>query len=270
MEAGEQEVVGSMGKRQGILRLLATGLRLSAAAIISQGIIAARATAAPCPNEALRTGGSAVLPDCRAYEMVSSPETNGRSFAGVSGFNFSHSGNLFPIESITGPGDSVVFMTVNAPLGDDERAAGTLDVYEAARGSGSWQVARHLSPSGPEAVLPLPGGISSDHLYSFVHVLPAEGGSLAASGSAEYLGAADGSFELVGVGSVGGGTVTERFAEGRYISAAGEHVIFSTGRLLSGSKECAESPIQCPVHRLADNAPPEGTGDVQDTGWGSL
>ena len=252
-----------MQGRRGIRRLLTGGL-LSACAVFLLGVMAAEAVAAPCPNESVRTGASGALPDCRAYELVSSPETNGRSFLGVSGFNFSHSGNLFPIESITGSGDSVVFMTVNTPLGDNEGAAGTLDVYEAARGSEGWQVTRHLSPSGPQAVLPLPGGISPDHLYAFVHVLPGEGGSLAASGSAEYLGAPDGSFELVGIGSVGGVSITERFAQGRYISAAGEHVILSTGRLLSGSKECGEAVFQCPVHRLADNAPPEGTGAVYD------
>jgi hypothetical protein len=175
---------------------------------------------------------------------------------------------MFPTEMITPTGDDLVFTTTNAPIGVDEGATGTLDVYKAARSAEGWKIDRRLTPSGPEAILPLPGGVAADHLYAFTFVAtPYAGhpsGTLAANGGGDYLGAPDGSFELTGIGSVGGSPVSERLAEGRYISEGGGHVIFSTGHLLSGSLECAAAGGKCPVHRLADNAPPEGTGAVYD------
>jgi hypothetical protein len=220
--------------------------------------------AAPCPNEALRVGFSSALPDCRAYELISPSVTNGRSFVGPSYFQFSGSGNLFPTEPTTAAGSSVLFMTVNAPLRESEGATGTLDVYEAARSVSGWEIIRRLSPSGPEAILPLGGGVSADHRYTFTHVAPflgtRPGGSLATEGSAEYLGAPDGSFELVGVGSLG----SERLAQGRYISEDGQHVIFSTGHSFSGSRECSGSGVKCLVLKLEPDAPPTGTGAVYD------
>jgi hypothetical protein len=246
--------------------LIVLPVTLSVAALAT----AASANAAPCPNEAVRVELGSVLPDCRAYELVTPPDANGRSVEGVSNFRFQSSGALFPTELVSPAADRVAFMTFNGPVGEAGGLTGTLDLTGAERGSGGWGINRRFSPGGEEAVLPLSGGISSDHLYAFTDVnvvngnLP--GGTLAAAGDAQYLSNPDGSFELLGTGTVGGATTTERLAQGRYISEGGKHIIFSTGRLKSGSFRCFESSKGggCPVHRLADNAPPEGTGAVYD------
>jgi hypothetical protein len=230
------------------------------------------ADAQACANQASRTGASEALPDCRAYELVTPSDSSGRSVEGLSDFRFFSAGSLFPTSLITSVGDAVAFTTFNGPLGDVGSLTGTIDVTGARRYADGWRVARRFSPGGEQAVLPIPGGISSDHLYAFTDVSPVKGtlpgGTLAAEGDSQYLGNPDGSFEPIGLGTVGGIVVKERLAQGRYISAGGEHVIFSTGRLQSGSSRCAlaasADPSKCPVHRLADDAPPEGTGAVYD------
>jgi hypothetical protein len=102
--------------------------------------------------------------------------------------------------------------------------------------------------------------VSEDHLYAFTYVEPFggvhPGGSLAADGAASYLGNPDGTFELTGIGSLG----VERLAQGRYISAGGDHVIFTTGDAFAQSAWCSK----CPVLKLEPNAPETGTGAVYD------
>lgn len=227
------------------------------------------AAAVPCPNEQFRTGPSAHLPDCRAYEMVTPAESNGRLFGTLAPWNTSE--DLFATEPVGLSGDSFVFETIGGPFDSPPGGNGQVvgDTWEAGRGAGGWQVMRHVTPTGEEAALPNAGGISADHTYNFVVVLRdtrllVSNGSLAAAGDADYLGDPNGHFELTGLGSLG----SERLAQGRYISPGGEHVIFSTGRSQAASVRCnryEDLPQHtCPVAKLEPNAPPAGTGAVYD------
>jgi hypothetical protein len=221
------------------------------------GVPAAPATAADCPNEALRTGPSSELPDCRAYELVSPPDSNGRLLTPLIALHYS---DVFSTSLITPAGNSVLFMTDNSSLDQPEEPNGSLDLYAAERSSAGWQTVRHLSPSGAQGVLPDPGGVSGDHRYTFANVAPVEGGalpggSLAEEGDADYLVSPDGSFELTGVGSLG----SERLAQGRYISPGGDHVIFTTG-----GAWCKAESKSCLIRQLEPTAPATGTAAIYD------
>lgn len=204
---------------------------------------------AACPNEEFRFGASARLPDCRAYELVSPSDANGREISTIAVHPF----NVFATELASPFRDSILYMAPGTPLSEPAGASGTYDLYEAVRSpSGGWSTVRHLNPSGAEAVFPEVGGVSSNHLYDFYRVTPVvggDGGSLASNGPTNYLGRPDGSFEPIGTGSLG----VDRKAEGRWISPNGEHVIFATGACGS----C--TPVQ-----LEPQAPESGTAAIYD------
>jgi len=205
----------------------------------------------PCANEPVRAAqGSTHLPDCRAYELVTPPDTAGRLVGAINVFYLQKLYELFPTELASPLRDSFVFMNENSPLRTPSGANGNWDVYEADRSDGGWQTVRRLSLPGDQARLPRPGGVSEDHLYAF-------GGS---EDSVSYLGEPAGAFELTGLGSL----ADEPFAQGRYITAGGEHVIFTTGHQFSQSFWCNNVGSACEVRQLEENAPPEGTGAVYD------
>jgi hypothetical protein len=216
------------------------------------------AIAAPCSNESVRTGASALLPNCRAYELVT-PSSNDHLRLGVWN-NVASANNLFPTENLNSAGDSVVYLADGGALPFMDEGRGNFEEYEAIRTPDGWLTTRGLSPSGEEA-LPLEvDSVSEAHQYGFFQVFAfgggEENGTLGREGTVNYLGKPDGSFEPIGVGSLG----TEGRAEGRWISPDGSHIVFSTrGPQCNGSSDCAGN-------QLEPNAPSTGTPAVYDRG----
>jgi hypothetical protein len=232
-------------------------------------ILAPSAAMGACPNEAFRSGPSAQLPDCRAYELVTPSDSNGRLIADPNSADANY--DAFPTELVSPSRHSFIFGTrgtsFETPEGGGGRQVG--DTWLAERQSVGWQVMRHITPDPVEAQFFSPGGISSDHQYGFAFVttqlksLP-HNGTLGEGGDASYLGDPTGSFELTGIGSLG----VERLAQGRYISPGGEHVLFSTGKSAEESTWCffldPYPKVTCAVARLEPEAPPTGTGAIYD------
>ncbi len=172
-----------------------------------------------CPNAVFRTGPSARLPDCRVYELVSPADSNGL-------FPFSLIGEAaeatgFDTTLASTDGDSVLFYSEGTLPGAEGN--GTRAGHEAIRTAAGWET-REIGPTGAQSYSPGPGGVTPDHEYAFWQSNDV-GGSLMVNGEdARYIRTPDGSFELIGKGSLG----LDPRARGRWMTAGGTHVIFST------------------------------------------
>ena len=191
----------------------------------------------PCANDALRAGLSALLPDCRAYELVSPPDTNGRSPLGVG-----YTGVYFPTLQTSPEGDKATFRIEGGSLpGSEGSGAFNGENYLSTRTATGWST-EIAAPSGTDYLAPLPGGVSPDQEYSFW------GGELNEE-PARYLRYPDGHSALVGQGSLG----EDHNVEANLIAAGGAHVIFTTR---NGPSHLAA--------QLEPDAPPAGTTAVYD------
>lgn len=193
-----------------------------------------------CDNEARRTGPSAGLPDCRAYELVTPADTNGQPpFGGTTN-------PFFPTALANRAGDRLSFKVAGGAIpGFDVTGSHFGDPYLSAREEDGWRTAS-AGPTGTEIEEVLSGSSSRDQKYSFWKT-GKQGGSAGIPGvEITYVRHPDGHSELVGQGSLG----TIPNAQGRLISEGGGHVIFSTER---------DFPSQ-----LEPNAPPDGTRTIYD------
>jgi hypothetical protein len=185
----------------------------------------------------------AELTEQRGYELVTPPDTGGRTpTMGELSFN---NPDGFDTPMISPDGQSVVFGIEGGSLSGIGEGGGYHDTYEAIRGENGWQTSfTGLSPTQSDE--PYPGGVSAYHGYSFWEVSDNRG-SLA---QGQYLRAADGGIEPIGIGSLG----EDLNATGRWISPTGEHIVFAT-------EIRAESPTTI---QLEPNAPSDGIGAVYE------
>jgi hypothetical protein len=130
------------------------------AALASAGAISAQAHAAGCPNEALRAeNGSSGLPDCRAYELVTSRSTFGEP--------------VFTPFGVDGP--VFAYETLGSDSGDNAETTG--GAYLARRSPAGW-VDESIEASAEAFQAPPPGNgqavedLSGDSSHALVYRAP--------------------------------------------------------------------------------------------------
>jgi hypothetical protein len=190
---------------------------------------------AACPNEQFRVGPSGHLPDCRAYELVTPRDLNGIPQAGMA--NGAESAR-FTTSPVLASGDRYVWQVTPAGIPGTE-SSGYANLYAAQRTEAGW-VSSRLSPSAPQSPGSEPGSFSGDQQYGLFLVEAIRGGSLALPcGGCQilYVRHPDGSFHLLGEGTVPTGSDTDGMENGyvddlypfaRWIAPGGAHQIFES------------------------------------------
>jgi hypothetical protein len=171
----------------------------------------------------------AALPDGRAYELVSPPDTgpitpDAGALGQVEGFN------CFDTSLADSDGEGVIFASQLGAL-EGLTSNGVRNLYESNRGSSGWAT-QSKSATGLQTTHP-GGGLcmDSDHEYSTLLTggAPFDEGELVLNGApTSYVRTPTGDFELVGVGSIG----TDQRANVKWISAGGGHIIFTAAKRL--------------------------------------
>jgi hypothetical protein len=208
----------------------------------------------PCPNALLRSGPSALLPDCRAYELVTPANTNARAPLGV---RFGSA--VFTTRQVSPAGDKIPFRVEGGSLPGLGGTGSLLgDPYLATRTPSGWSTT-YTGPSGEESTQPVPGAASPDQGHSFW--IAELGGSAVLEGKRTgYVRYPDGHSELLGQGSLG---EIDPESRGMLISEGGGHIVFWTGAFVNDSTAVQLEPNAAPskTKALYDRTP-DGTTHV--------
>jgi hypothetical protein len=130
---------------------------VAVAGLLSAGaltIAAPSASAETCPNEAFRTGHSAALPDCRAYELVSPSRLQPyfTSFGEIANIKFGEpvvGAELDTTASQSSLDSGIQFFSTVAPAGS---TTGGPD-YLSSRGPGGWSTKNLMPPQSTELTI---------------------------------------------------------------------------------------------------------------------
>jgi hypothetical protein len=226
-------------------------VRIGLVCLMVLGLVAFLGIGAPsagaldtCPNVVFRTGPSAKLPDCRAYELVTPVNETGIRPTGGNAFN---EYNSFEFPSISESRDSVIFETNEGTMGDFP-GNGYEDRYRSKRTATGW-VTEYFNPTPDQTSKPQPGGVAPDHSYEFVNAgsgdfeLEPESTLQAPFGGheADYLRKPNGEYELIGRGSLG----SAQHAQGLLITPGGKHILFiSAAKLEPLAQETSEEGFE--------------------------
>lgn len=172
----------------------------------------------PCPNDAMRTGPSAGLPDCRAYELVTPPDTGGRPPMGLGLTSLQ-----FPALPASPDGNRLSFRIENGLIpGLDATGSLSGDPYLTTRGAAGWSTVA-AGGDGTEAELVSPGGRSPDQSYS-AWAAEVSGPAVIDGQRTTYIRYPDGHSELLGRGSLG----IDPSPEPKLIADGGSHMLFTS------------------------------------------
>lgn len=199
-----------------------------------------------CPNAQMRSGSSAMLPDCRAYELVSPSDAGGHQLVGP---GLAGATSLFATPVATDAGDNVAFTVTGGSIPGLPGLGGLYGSgYVSQRTMYGWRTTS-VEPDGSAATNAAAGSLSPNHAISTESVQegPMQLGEPQTGIPTYYLRNANGVFELLG-GSLG----VDPTAIVASISANDEHVFFETGA------------ANMPARQLEPEAPPDGTPALYD------